>query len=160
MKKISFLSLATALALIAGAAQAQMPVYHPFDAFFDSMALNPIRIESQQFMGPKMDMADLGDKIEVKAELPGIDEKDVNLSITDGILTLNGERKQDLTEQDKNYYLHEMSTGSFSRSIRLPKNIDESKISAVFKKGVLTVIIPKTNVQEENAKKIPIKSED
>jgi HSP20 family protein len=161
MNKVPFLSLSAALALMAGAAEAQMPNYHnPFDAFFDAMALNPVRIESRQFMEPKMDMADLGDKIEVKAELPGIDEKDVNLSIEDGILTLSGERKQEMTEQNKNYYLRETSAGAFSRSIRLPKNIDESKISAVFKKGVLTVIIPKIEVKEENAKKIPIKSED
>jgi HSP20 family protein len=160
MKKTSFLSLAFALALTAGAAHAQVNVYHnPFDAFFDNFT-NSMRLENSQFMGPRMDMADLGDKIEVKADLPGIDEKDVNLSIEDGILTLSGERKQDVSEQEKNYYLHETSVGSFSRSIRLPKNIDESKISAVFKKGVLTVIIPKTEVKADTGKKIPIKSED
>ena len=153
--------LATAALLAAAPAQAQMmPQHHPFDTFFDTMVFNPPHFEMRSNMEPRMDIADLNDKIEVKAELPGIDEKDINLSVEDGILTLSGERKTEVTEQDKNYYLHETSSGSFSRSVRLPKNIDESKISATFQKGILTVIIPKTEVKEDTTKKIPIKALD
>ena len=108
---------------------------------------------------PKMDVADLKDKIEVKAELPGMEEKDINLSLDDGILTLSGTRQKEVEEQSKDYYVKEMSSGSFSRSVRLPKNIDESKIDAIFKNGILTVSIPKTATQEETVKKIQIKTE-
>ena len=107
-----------------------------------------------------MDVADLKDKIEVKVELPGMDEKDINLSLENGILTLSGERTQEKEEQNKDYYIKETSSGSFSRSVRLPKNIDESKIDAVFKKGLLIINVPKTDMIENTVKKIPIKSED
>ena len=110
-----------------------------------------------EFAGPKMDVADLKDKIEVKVELPGQDKDAVTLTCENGILTLSGNRKQETEETSKDYYLKEISSGSFSRSIRLPKNIDESKIEAEFKNGVLTVIIPKTDEKKGAVKKIPIK---
>ena len=86
-------------------------------------------------------------------------EKDINLSIEDGILTLSGTRQKEVEEQGKDYYVKEMSSGSFSRSVRLPKNIDESKIDAVFKNGILTITVPKTAAKEETSKKIKIKTE-
>lgn len=133
----------------------------PFDSFFDTMMFQPQKLMARQFVRePKMDVVDLKDKIEVKIELAGMSEKDFNLTCEDGVLTINGERKQEVEEQDKNYYLKEISSGAFSRSIQLPKNIDESKIEAVFKNGVLTVVIPKTEVKENQLKKIPIKTEE
>ncbi|HCU58408.1 MAG TPA: hypothetical protein DIC64_00310 [Alphaproteobacteria bacterium] len=97
------------------------------------------------------------DKIEVKAELPGMDEEKIDLSLEDGVLTLSGQRQEEISEENKNYYLKETSNGAFKRSVRLPKNIDESKIDAVFKNGILTITIPKTEAKAETLKKIPIK---
>lgn len=140
---------------------AQMAGYQdPFNTFFDTMVSYPQHHERYRLMEPRMDVADLKDKIEVKVELPGMDEKDINLSLENGILTLSGERTQEKEEQNKDYYIKETSSGSFSRSVRLPKNIDESKIDAVFKKGLLIINVPKTDVIENTVKKIPIKSED
>ncbi|MBO6290561.1 MAG: Hsp20/alpha crystallin family protein [Alphaproteobacteria bacterium] len=143
-------------------ADAQMAIYHdPFNTYFDSMFINPQKFETKHLMEPRMDMADLKDKIVIKAELPGMDENNVKLSVENNVLTLSGERKQETEEENNGYYFKETSSGSFSRSIRLPKNIDDAKIDAVFKKGLLTISIPKKEVKEEdNIKTIPIKSEE
>ena len=145
--------------LLSTPAQAETISYHdPFNSLFDAMIFAPQRIDSRTFSTPRMNVADLTDKIEITAELPGISEKDVNLTIEDGILTLSGERNEEKEEQAKDYYLKEFSSGSFSRSIRLPKNIDESKTEAVFKNGILTITIPKIEAKDEVVKKIPIKT--
>ena len=154
MKKY-MLPMLTAAALLSSV-PVQAQIIYP-DPFFDPMFFKPQRFDTQQIVDPRMDVANLKDKIEIKAELPGMDENDVTLTCENGILTLSGVRKQETEEQSKDYYLKETSSGSFSRSIRLPKNVDESKIDAVFKKGILTITIPKTEVKEESAKKIPIK---
>ena len=153
MKKLILPALTAVSVLVSGTATAQ---YH--DPFFDSMLFAPHKIETAQFsVEPRMNVADLKDKIEIKAELAGLNENDINLTCKNGILTLSGERKQEVEEQNTDYYLKEMSAGAFSRSIRLPENIDESKIEAVFKNGVLTITIPKTEKTTEDIKKIPIK---
>ena len=129
----------------------------PFNSFFDAMMFDPRPCEAPQFAGPKMDVADLKDKIEVKVELPGMEKDEVTLTCENGILTVSGKRKQETEEKSKDYYMKEISSGSFSRSVRLPENIDESKIEAEFKNGVLTVMIPKKEVKEKPVKTIPIK---
>ena len=157
MKKSVLPMLIAAAVLSSAPAFAQMGGYRdPFNSFFDTMLFSPSRFEMQNISGPKMDVIDLGDKIEVKAELPGISENDVTLTLSDGILTLSGERKQEVEEQSKGYYLKEISSGSFSRSIRLPANIDEDKINATFKNGILIVTVPKIATAPENVKTIPI----
>lgn len=155
------------LPMVAGALLMSQPSFaqsieysDPFDRFFDTMLFNPKRIDDRIVSGPRMDVADMGDKIEIKAELPGMDEKDVKLTYADDVLTLSGERQQTVEENSKGYYLKEISSGSFSRSIRLPKNLDISKIDAVFKKGVLTIVIPKVEAKNDNVKTIPIKGGD
>ncbi|MBQ7633143.1 MAG: Hsp20/alpha crystallin family protein [Alphaproteobacteria bacterium] len=132
----------------------------PFNSLFDTMIFSPQNFEIRQFAGPKMDIADLKDKVEVKAELPGLTADDVKLTCEDGILTLSGDKKTETEEQNKDYYLKETSSGTFSRSVRLPKNIDESKIEAVFKNGVLTISIPKTEIKDDAPNSIPIKTEN
>ncbi|MBP5352460.1 MAG: Hsp20/alpha crystallin family protein [Alphaproteobacteria bacterium] len=158
MKKLILPTLAASI-LSSMPAAAQI-FQDPFNPPFETMVFAPHHVGTRYMTEPRMDVADLKDKIEVKAELPGIDEKDVTVSVENGILTLSGERKEEVEEQNKDYYIKETSSGSFSRSIRLPKNIDESKIDAIFKKGVLTINIPKTDIMEETIKKIPIKTEE
>ena len=105
---------------------------------------------------PKLDIAELKDKYEVKAELPGIDEKDINLSVEDGLLKISGEKKSETENKEKGYYLKECSYGSFSRSVRLPDNIAEDKIAANFSKGVLTIDMPKKSDAISKSRKIAI----
>lgn len=151
--KHTFLIPALAAALSTAPADAQMLFGNdPFDRFINDFEHQLIKTNV-----PKVDVADLKDKIEVKAELPGMDEKDINLTCSDGVLTISGEKKQSTEEKDKNYYYREISSGSFSRSIRLPQDIDDNKIEATFKNGVLTIDIPKKEVKEPTAKKITIK---
>lgn len=156
MKKIILPALAASV-LMSMPAKSQVHVYpDAFDTLFDTMIFSPQKMPDQRFIGPKMDVADLQDKIEIKAELPGMDENNVNVTIKDAILTLSGERKETTEEQNKSYYIKETSSGAFSRSVRLPDNIDEDRIEAVFKDGILTIVIPKTEMKENTGRKIPI----
>ncbi len=132
----------------------QSDINRLFDAFMSPFDGNEIR----STVSPNLDVAELKDKYEIKAELPGMDEKDINLSVEDGLLTISGEKKAENEEKDKGYYLKECSYGSFSRSVRLPENIAEDKIAAKFDKGVLTIDMPKKELLTSKARKIAITS--
>jgi HSP20 family protein len=106
---------------------------------------------------PQVDVAETDSAIEVTAELPGLDEKDIELSVTDDALTLKGEKKHEREEKKKGYYLSERSYGSFYRTIPLPAGIDTDKVNAVFKKGVLTVTLPKSPEAQARVKRVEIK---
>ncbi len=130
----------------------QSDINRLFDAFMSPFSGE----EMKSSLSPKLDIAELKDKFEIKAELPGIDEKDINLSVDDGILTISGEKKAENEEKNKGYYLKECSYGTFSRSIKLPDNIADEKISANFKKGVLIIDMPKKDPQMSKSRKIEI----
>lgn len=129
----------------------QSDINRLFDAF-----MGPFNGEEANALSPKLDIAELKDKFEIKAELPGIDEKDINLSVDEGVLTISGEKKVENEEKNKNYYLKECSYGTFSRSIKLPDNVADEKIGAHFNKGVLIIDMPKKNPQVSKARKIEI----
>ena len=93
----------------------------------------------------------------MKAEVPGMDPKDIDISLSDGLLTIKGEKKQEREEKEENYHLVERSYGAFTRSIRLPKEVQSDKISASYKNGVLKVTLPKS--EEAKKKEIKIKLE-
>lgn len=124
-----------------------------FDAF-----MNPFdeSVFTDNKVMPKLDIAELKDKYEIKAELPGMDENDINLSLEDGVLKISGEKKSETENKEKGYYLKECSYGSFSRSVRLPDNISEDEIAANFRKGVLTIDMPKKAQAISKSKKIKI----
>lgn len=134
----------------------QSDINRLFDAFMSPFE----RTEVKNTLSPRLDIAELKDKYEIKAELPGMDEKDINLSVEDGLLTISGEKKAETEEKDKDkgYYLKECSYGSFSRSVRLPDNIADDKISAQFRKGVLFIDMPKTQPSQSKVRKIAISS--
>lgn len=82
-------------------------------------------------------------RLELTAELPGIDEKNVDVKVANGGLTIKGEKQQKKEEKKKDYYLRERNYGPFERSFQVPAGVDTDKIDAKFKKGVLTVMLPK-----------------
>jgi HSP20 family protein len=94
-------------------------------------------------LAPDLDVHESADAITVEAELPGVEEKDVTVTLSNGVLTIKGEKRSEREEKSEGYHLSERSFGSFQRSLRLPDTIDESKIEARFDKGVLKVTAAK-----------------
>jgi len=107
---------------------------------------------------PAVDLAETEKGYEVTAELPGMDEKNIEVKFADGVLTIKGEKQEEKEEKKKGYYLHERSFGSFHRALQVPAGVDSDKIEASFSKGVLTVILPKTAEAQKAEKKIAIKA--
>ena len=104
---------------------------------------------------PSVDISETKDTLLVKAELPGVDAKDVSVTLSGDMLTVKGEKKQEKEKKDEHYYCSESFSGSFQRTIRLPVNIKADKIDATFKKGILQIALPKT--EEAKKKEIEIK---
>ncbi|MBI1370492.1 MAG: Hsp20 family protein [Planctomycetes bacterium] len=108
--------------------------------------------------GPRTDVTETDEAVDVSVELPGMDEKDIDVSLSDDVLTIRGEKKAEREEKKKGYYLAERSYGSFYRSIPLPPGVDSGKAEAQFKKGVLTVTLPKTPEAQAKVRKIEVKA--
>jgi HSP20 family protein len=108
-----------------------------------------------------VDVVDKEKEIQVRAELPGMDENDIDVRLSEGLLTIHGEKKEEREEgeEEGSYYVSERRYGSFQRSFRIPDGIDLNKVEAEFKKGVLTVTLPKTKEAQEKTRKIQIKAE-
>ncbi len=107
---------------------------------------------------PSMDVKETDKAIEVEAELPGVDQKDVQVTVEDGTLTVKGEKKVEKEESRAGYYMSERHYGSFFRSIGLPPGVDMEKISADFANGVLKVTLPKVPEAQTKVKKIEVKA--
>ena len=103
---------------------------------------------------PVVDIYENEDTVVVKAELPGVDKKDIKVDLKDGVLTLSGERSHEKEVKEENYYRKERAFGRFHRSFAVPAEIDPDKIKAEFKDGVLKVEIPKP--EEQKPKKIAV----
>ncbi len=106
---------------------------------------------------PDLDVREDARAITVEAELPGVDEKDISVTLANGILTIKGEKKHEREEKAQNYCLSERSFGSFERSLKMPDTIDDSKIEARFDKGVLKVTAAKKPEAVKAEKKIEVK---
>jgi len=113
---------------------------------------------SFSFSVPAIDMSEDERVYKISAELPGIDAKDIDLSVSGDMLVLKGEKRQEREEKDKNYHFSERAYGSFQRSFQLPSSVDRDKVAADFSKGVLTITLPKTAAAQKPQKKIEIKS--
>jgi HSP20 family protein len=107
-------------------------------------------------MAPRVDVSETETEIKIEAELPGVDEKDIEVVLSDGRLTIKGEKKQEKEEKKKDFPLVERSYGSFARSIGLPFEVDPNQVKASFAKGVLTVSLPKPPEVKAKEKKILI----
>lgn len=124
-----------------------------FDDFFTGRA--PTRFV--EGVDVRFDVSETENEIKVMAELPGVDEKDVDVTLTEDLLTIRGEKKRQEERKDENYHMVERSYGGFARSIRLPFGVDQDKVAASFNNGVLTVTLPKPPEVQRQARKIEIK---
>ncbi len=104
---------------------------------------------------PSADISETKDKLLIKLDLPGLETKDVNVSVSGDILTIKGEKRKEEEEKDENYYHCERYCGSFQRSFRLPANIQSDKVEASFDKGVLKITLPRT--EQAKKKEIEVK---
>ena len=134
-----------------------------FDDYFHRNWLRSFRPEfpglrdlwgTYEMHSPSMDIVDRDKEIVVRAELPGVDKKDLDVSVSDDVLTIKASSSMEAKEEKENYYRSEIRKGAFSRSVGLPADVDSSKIEAVFKNGVLELKIPKT--AKSKAKKVKV----
>jgi HSP20 family protein len=114
------------------------------------------RTETASALAFNVDVRENEKEVAFEAELPGIDEKDIQVTVRDGMLSLKGEKKSERDEKKDTYHLLERSYGSFERLFELPDSVDEENIKADFNKGVLRVIVPKRPEAIKAEKKIPI----
>ena len=129
-------------------------------SFFD---IDPFRRAKAAFSGvPAVDVTETEKGYKVVAELPGMDEKNIEVKITNGMLTIKGEKQEEKEEEKQeekqDYYLRERSFGSFERTLPVPDGVELDQVDASFKKGVLTVTLPKTAGAQKTEKKITVKA--
>jgi HSP20 family protein len=107
---------------------------------------------------PHVDVSETDKGYEISAELPGLDEKDINVEVKDDVLTISGEKKEESEKEEKDYHVSERRFGSFRRSFRLPSGVNQDKLSADFKKGVLKIAMPKSADSQKKSRKIDVKA--
>jgi HSP20 family protein len=128
------------------------------DDFLGGFDLRPFSVRPDTFT-PRIDVVDADKEVKISAELPGMEDKDIEVLLTGDVLTIKGEKKEEREEKGKDYYRSERSYGSFVRTISLPIEVDTASVEASFKKGVLTISLPKTARAVGSAKKISIRTE-
>ncbi len=111
---------------------------------------------SERKYHPSLDVTESKDELIVTAEISGMDAKDLDISVSDGILTIKGEKKQEREEKEENYHLMERRYGTFSRTVRLPAEIDVEKVDATYNQGILKIVLPKK--EEAKPKQIEVKA--
>ena len=117
-----------------------------------------LRREAVWETAPAVDLAESEKAYEITAELPGMDEKNVEVKVVNGNLTIKGEKQEEKEEKKKDYYVHERSFGAFERSFAVPESVNADKIEANFSKGVLKVTLPKRPEAIKPEKKIEVKA--
>jgi len=137
-------------------------LHEEVDRLFDDFGRGfPFPRLAESFRGtvvPSVDVAETEKEVVITAELPGIDEKEVDVTLADGVLTIKGEKKAEKEEKGKNFHRIERSYGAFSRQVAVPAEVDEDKVKAEFAKGLLTVTLAKKPSAVQSAKKITVKA--
>ncbi len=134
--------------------------WDPLDIMRGMLSWDPFREMGRMLAAPEagfvpaFDVKETKDSYLFKADLPGVKEDDLDVSLTSNRLTVSGKREEERKEEDERYFSYERSYGSFSRSFTLPEGIDENSVSADFKNGELTIRLGKK--PEVQAKKIPV----
>lgn len=121
-----------------------------FEDFFPARGAQP------GFFAPEIDVSETDKEIRIAVDLPGVDQKDVDVTLDDDVLTIRGEKRSERKEEKENYHFSERSFGSFQRALRLPLRVDAAKIKADFDNGVLKVTVPKDGVIAPQGHKIAI----
>lgn len=127
-----------------------------FNSVFGGGGFPALRAGGAGVMSPSIDVHENEKEITIEAELPGIEEKDVQLSFRDGVLSIKGEKKSERDETKNDVHISERSYGSFQRAFRLPDTVEVDKAAASFDKGVLKIVLPKSAEAVSREKKIPI----
>jgi len=131
------------------------------DEFFERpLGLSPFfsHTSLSKDFSPVLDISETEKEIVIKAELPGLEPEEIDVSLDRGVLTISGEKQAKQEQKGEHYYQIERSYGSFQRSVALPAEVDEEKIKAIFKRGVLNIVLPKTKAALEKRRKITIKT--
>jgi HSP20 family protein len=131
------------------------PWFEDFDRFFENGLLPSAREPRSGVWSPGVDIVENEKQIVLRADLPGVDEKNIDIQVEDGTLTLKAERKFEKETKEGDYHRVERAYGSFHRSFSLPENADADHIAAAYKKGVLEVTIPKVETKAK-AKKVQV----
>ncbi|MEW6053776.1 MAG: Hsp20/alpha crystallin family protein [Nitrospirota bacterium] len=129
-----------------------------FDNFFSGFEMEPFKGKFGAF-SPSVDIKESDREIRISAELPGMDDKDIDVLLNRDSVTIKGEKKEEKEDKGKDHYRMERSFGSFTRTIPLPAEVDMDKAKADFRKGVLTVTLPKTARAIKETKKISVRAE-
>lgn len=124
---------------------------------FEPMHIHRGPLLSSLAIAPAVDLVEKEASYEITAELPGIEEKDIEVKVSNGSLTIRGEKQETKEEKDKEYVLSERRYGSFQRTFKLPEGVKTDDITATFSKGVLSVTLPKTKEARQSERKIQIK---
>jgi HSP20 family protein len=165
----------SAAAASGGDTQAWLPLVtlrREIDRLFEASFLNPFRgLQLQRSMfdlepsrqggssvaQPAMDLIERDNAYELTADMPGLDEKNIEVDVANGVLTVKGQKQEEKVEKEEDFHLHERRIASFSRSPRIPEAVDADKIEATFKNGLLKVTLPKMPVAQKPTKKIEVK---
>ena len=134
----------------------QQEIERVFDEFTRSLPV--LSNFPRQGISLKVDVSETDKDVEVTAEIPGVDAKDIDVQLNDNILTIRGEKRGEKEEMNKNYHVSERTYGSFLRSFALPAEVDDTKVDAKFVNGTLTVVLPKSSSAQTSSRKIVIKS--
>lgn len=142
---------------VAGSSNPFMSLQREIDRLFDDFTWGfPALGGTSSGLVPSIDVTETDKAIEITAELPGLEEKDVQINVADNLLTIRGEKKAEKEEKDKNYRLVERSYGSFERTLELPDGVNADAIQANIAKGVLKVTVPKPAPAQ--VKKVEVKA--
>lgn len=140
-----------------GFRQLQRQIDRVFDDFSRGFGM-PSLFKEDGAWTPRCDISEDDKSLNLTVELPGVEEKDVEVTVLDNVLTVKGEKKSERKDEKKDYHLVERSYGMFSRSIPLAFKVDPAKVDATFKKGVLSVTLPKPPEQQARSRKVAIKA--
>ncbi len=157
---------------------AAMQAFRPFeslrrevDRLFEDFTVNPFRLPLRRpefglepfwqpeswVAQPAIDFVERANAFELTAEMPGLDEKNVEVNVANGVLTVKGQKEEEKVERKEDFHLRERRFGSFARSVRIPDTVDADKIDASFRNGVLKVTLPKKAEAQKPVKKIEVK---
>jgi HSP20 family protein len=131
------------------------PAWSLFDRFFEDFELPSLFSEEMRFT-PAFDVSETENELIIRGEVPGMDLKDIDINLSDGLLTITGEKKHEKENKNENYYRVERHYGTFSRTMPVPFEVEADKVDATYKDGVLKVTLPKSETAKP--KKIEIKT--